>query len=44
MDNAMQPREIEAEIAKLIAGTAKIDAEAKWYPFVVLAVAKLFLH
>ena len=51
-DDAMQPQKIEAEIAKLIAETAKINAEAKWYPFVVLAgvfgaalaVVKLFLH
>ena len=51
-DDAMQPQKIEAEIAKLIAETAKINAEAKWYPFVAvagvfsvaLAVVKLFLH
>ncbi len=51
-DNAMQPQKIEAEIAKLIAETAKINAEAKRYPFVMLAgvfcaalaVVKLFLH
>lgn len=51
-DDAMQPQNIEAEIAKLIAETAKINAEAKWYPFVVLAgvfgaalaVVKLLLH
>lgn len=50
--NPMQHDKIEAEIAKLIAETAKINAEAKWYPFVAvagvfsvaLAVVKLFLH
>lgn len=31
---------IRAEIAKLIAETAKINAEARWYPYV--AVAGLF--
>lgn len=30
-------RKVEAEIAKLMAETAKINAEARWYPFVVLA-------
>lgn len=40
-----------AEIAKLIAETSKINAEARWYPFVAtaaifgaaLALVKLFL-
>ena len=45
-------QKIEAEIAKLIAETAKINAESKGYPVVVLAgvfgaalaVVQLFLH
>ena len=44
-------RKIEAEIAKLIAETGKINAEARWYPFVAtaglfaaaIAVVKLFM-
>lgn len=46
-----QAAKVYAEIGKLIAETAKINAEARWYPLVVtggmfaaaLAVAKLFL-
>ena len=42
---------MRAEISKLIAETAKINSENRWYPFVVgsgftlamVAVAKLFL-
>ena len=41
---------MRAEIAKLVAETAKINAEARWYPFVAtaaifggaLAIAKFF--
>ncbi|MDR6644755.1 hypothetical protein J2X57_003998 [Luteibacter sp. 1214] len=36
----MSPDELEkvrAEIGKLMAETAKIDAEARWYPFVTAA-------
>ncbi|MFL9609785.1 hypothetical protein ACW4YW_01710 [Methylobacillus pratensis] len=44
-------RKIDAEIAKLIAETSKINAEAKWYPFIAvagifgaaIAIVKLFL-
>lgn len=54
MENPMEAataRKIDAEIAKLIAETAKINAEARWYPIVVVAgvfaaaisVAKLIL-
>ena len=32
-----EDNKMRAEIAKLIAETAKINAEARWYPFVVLA-------
>jgi hypothetical protein len=47
----LQSRQLEAEIAKLMAETMKIQAEAKWYPFVVTAgifgaaigIVKLFL-
>jgi len=35
--DATLARKADAEIAKLIAETAKINAEARWYPFVVLA-------
>lgn len=28
---------MRAEIAKLIAETAKINAEARWYPYIVVA-------
>lgn len=35
--DAATSKKLEAEIAKLIAETNKINAEAKWYPFVVLA-------
>jgi len=37
---SMSPDELEkvrAEIGKLMAETAKIDAEARWYPFVTAA-------
>lgn len=48
---ALQERKFEAEIAKLMAETVKIQAEAKWYPFVATAalfaaaigVVKLFM-
>ena len=30
-------RKVDAEIAKLMAETSKINSEARWYPFVVLA-------
>lgn len=33
--NAQQEIQTEAEIAKLIAETAKINAEARWYPLLV---------
>ncbi|MFT0531888.1 hypothetical protein ACMHYJ_03505 [Castellaniella hirudinis] len=33
----MDQRKVEAEIAKLMAETAKINAEARWYPIVVAA-------
>ena len=44
-------RKIDAEISKLIAETAKINSENRWYPFVVgsgvtlaiVAIVKLFL-
>jgi D-alanine-D-alanine ligase-like ATP-grasp enzyme len=44
-------RKLEAEISKLMAETMKIQSEAKWYPFVVLAgvfgaaigIVKLFM-
>ncbi|WP_299878292.1 hypothetical protein [uncultured Sulfitobacter sp.] len=44
-------RRMDAEIGKLIAETAKINSENRWYPFVVgsgvtlaiVAIAKLFL-
>jgi hypothetical protein len=47
----LQSRRLEAGIAKLMAETMKIQAEAKWYPFVVtagvfgaaLGVVKLFM-
>ncbi len=43
---------LRAEIAKLIAETTKINAEARWYPYVVvagifgaaLAIMKLLSH
>ena len=42
---------MRAEIAKLVAETAKINAEARWYPFIAtaglfgaaIAVVKIFL-
>jgi hypothetical protein len=37
MNSNTKQQKFEAEIAKLIAETMKIQAEAKWYPFVVLA-------
>lgn len=47
----LQDEMMRAEISKLIAETAKIDSENRWYPFVVgsgltlaiVAVVKLFL-
>ncbi|HGM7334064.1 TPA: hypothetical protein ACKQCJ_000352 [Stenotrophomonas maltophilia] len=47
----MDAQKVEAEIAKLIAETSKINAESRWYPFMVgaaffgaaAAFAKLFL-
>lgn len=47
----LEHEKIHAEISKLIAETAKINAENRWYPFVVgsgvtlamVAVVKLFL-
>lgn len=53
-EQAMQEeklRKIDAEIAKLMAETAKINKETKWYEYVVItgsvlaivAVAKFFL-
>jgi hypothetical protein len=33
-------RKVDGEIAKLIAETAKINSESRWYPF--LAVAGVF--
>ena len=44
-------RKMDAEISKLIAETAKINSENRWYPFVVgsgvtlaiVAIVKLFL-
>ena len=35
--DAFDEQKIQAEIDKLIAETATIQAESKWYPFVVLA-------
>lgn len=38
MERKMSPEEIEkirAEIGKLMAETAKINSEARWYPIVV---------
>jgi hypothetical protein len=32
-----QGRKVDAEIAKLIAETAKINAKTMWYPIVVVA-------
>lgn len=32
-----QGKKVDAEIAKLIAETMKIQAEARWYPFVATA-------
>jgi hypothetical protein len=51
MDNILEHSKIEAEIAKLMAETAKINKEATWYPIVVasgliaavVAITKLFL-
>ena len=37
MNTTPQDDQIRATIAKLNAETLKIQAEAKWYPFVVLA-------
>ncbi len=47
----MDAQKVEAEIAKLMAETSKINAESRWYPFMVgaaffgaaAAFAKLFL-
>ena len=47
----MEAKKIEAEIAKLMAETIKINAEAKWYPFIAVAgvfgaafaIGKLFM-
>ena len=44
-------QKVDAEISKLIAETAKINSENRWYPFMVgsgmtlaiVAIAKLFL-
>jgi len=55
MESQMTQAELEkihVEISKLIAETAKINAEARWYPFVAIAglfaaafaVAKFFLQ
>lgn len=33
----MEIKEIEAEIAKLMAESAKLNAEKKWYPFLLIA-------
>jgi len=49
--DATVARKTDAEIAKLIAETSKINAESRWYPFMVgaaffgaaAAFAKLFL-
>lgn len=49
--DASVARKTDAEIAKLIAETAKINSESRWYPFMVgaaffgaaAAFAKLFL-
>jgi aspartate-semialdehyde dehydrogenase len=49
--STMEEKKIEAEIAKLMAETMKIQAEAKWYPFVVtsavfaaaIGVVKMFM-
>ena len=49
--NAAESEKVHAEIAKLIAETAKINAEARWYPVVAaatligaaIAFTKLFL-
>lgn len=51
MEDNMETKKIEAEIAKLMAETMKIQAEAKWYPFVCTAgvfgaaigIVKLFM-
>jgi hypothetical protein len=37
MNSSLHDDQIRATIAKLNAETMKIQAEAKWYPFVVLA-------
>ena len=37
MNTTLQDDQTRATIAKLNAETLKIQAEAKWYPFVVLA-------
>ena len=50
-EREIQGRKIDAEIAKLIAETAKINSENRYYPLVVgsglthaiVAIAKLFL-
>jgi len=47
----MDRAKVEAEIAKLIAETSKLNAETRWYPMVVMAgffavvitLTKLFL-
>jgi hypothetical protein len=36
-EQAISDDKVRAEIAKLIAETAKINAEAKWYPYVAVA-------
>jgi hypothetical protein len=37
MNTALQDDQVRATIAKLNAETMKIQANARWYPFVVLA-------
>ncbi|XWN29993.1 MAG: hypothetical protein ROR55_21225 [Devosia sp.] len=37
--DAKEGRKIDAEIAKLIAETAKINAEARFYPYIVVLTA-----
>ena len=50
-DVVLRDEKIQAEIAKLMAETSKINAEARWYPFIAtaglfgaaIAVVKIFL-
>ena len=50
-ERALHHQKVDAEISKLLAETAKINSENRWYPFVVgsgvtlaiVAIAKLFL-